>query len=322
MISFKSFAAALVLSCLAAVANAQMITIASNPVGTFFYSVAAGIAQVVEKNTGMPSRVKPMSGSTTYAPLVNRGDIDFGLSTAMDVVNAYTGVEGYRKNPDLRVVGAMFTLPLGIAVAADSPAKSIADLKGMRIASQFTSQKGNKMNTDALLAAGGLTMADMKEFPVSEYGKGMAAVGEGKIDASVFCVGCAAAREADVNLAAHGGLRYLPIPATPEALAAIRKFLPIAYLKVFEPSPANPGVKVPTRLMVYSVFLEASTHVSDDVVYKVTKALHDNKPALAATAAVLKTFDPELMAEANAVPYHPGAVKFYKEIGEWPPKEK
>ena len=322
MISFRSFAAAAVLSCIVTLANAQMVTIASNPAGTYFYAVASGVAQVVQKNTGMPTRVKPMSGSSTYTPLVNRGDIDFGLATSIDVVNAYSGVEGYRTNPDLRVVGTIFTLRLGLAVPADSPAKSIKDLKGMQIGSQFTAQKGSKMNTDALLGAGGLTMADMKGFPVPEYGKAMAAVGEGKIDVSVFCVACAAASEADVNLAAHGGLRYLSIPDTPEALAAIRKFLPSAYTKVFLPSPAYPGIKVPTRLLVYSVFLVASTHVPDDVVYKVAKALHDNKPELSATAAVLKSFDPATMAEANAVPYHSGAEKFYKEIGEWPPKPK
>ena len=178
---------------------------------------------------------------------------------------------------------------------------------------------GNVYSSPVALDRAGLTMADMQEFPVGEYGKAMAAVGEGKIDASIFCVGCAAAKEAAVNLASHGGLRYLPIPDTPEALAAIRKILPGAYTKVFQPSPATPGVNVPTRLMVYSVFLTASTHTSDDVVYKTVKALHDNKETLAASAAVMKTFDPAMMAEANAVPYHPGAEKFYKEIGEWPP---
>ena len=319
MISLKSLTGAIAMSCLTTIAQAQMTTLATNPVGTFFYSVGAAVAQVMQEKANIPTRVQPMSGSSTYSPLVNRGDIDFGLQTAMDVVNAYSGIEGYRKNPDLRVVSVLFTLPLGLAVANDSPAKSIKDLKGLRMASQFTSQKGNKMNTDALLATGGLTMADMQEFPVGEYGKAMAAVGEGKIDASIFCVGCAAAKEAAVNLASHGGLRYLPIPDTPEALAAIRKILPGAYTKVFQPSPATPGVNVPTRLMVYSVFLTASTHTSDDVVYKTVKALHDNKETLAASAAVMKTFDPAMMAEANAVPYHPGAEKFYKEIGEWPP---
>jgi TRAP-type uncharacterized transport system substrate-binding protein len=74
--------------------------------------------------------------------------------------------------------------------------------------------------------------------------------------------------------------------------------------------------------MVYSAFLVSSTHVSNDLVYKVTKALFNNEAALAAASAAMKSFEPKMMAEANVVPYHPGAEKLYKEVGEWPPKER
>lgn len=70
------------------------------------------------------------------------------------------------------------------------------------------------------------------------------------------------------------------------------------------------------------VFLATSTHVPDDVVYRAVKAIYGNKPELVATAAPMKSFDPSAMAEASAVPYHPGAEKFYKEIGLWPPKKR
>ena len=322
LISIKSLAGAIALSCLTTIAHAQMIELATNPQGTFFYAVGAAVAQVMQQKANLPTRVKAMSGSSAYAPLVNRGDIEFGLATSMDIGNAYMGIEGYQKNPDLRLVAVMFPLPLGIAVPNDSPVKSMKDLKGLRMASQFTSQKSNKFATDALLATGGLTIADIKGFPVSDYGKGMAALGEGKVDAAIFCLGCAAAQEANISLSAHGGLRFLQLSDTAETMAAIRKVLPSASTQVFQPSPAHTGVIVPTRLLVYSVFLVASTHTSDEVVYKTTKAIHESKAVLAASAAVLKTFDPSMMVEANTVPYHPGAEKFYKEVGQWPPKKR
>jgi hypothetical protein len=74
--------------------------------------------------------------------------------------------------------------------------------------------------------------------------------------------------------------------------------------------------------MVYSAFLITSTNISDDVVYKTTKALYGNKDLLVSAAAVLRSFDPKAMAEKSEVPYHPGAEKFYKEVGEWPPKQR
>ena len=324
MISFKSLIGTVVLSCAVTVAQAQVVGLATNAQGSLYYSVGTAVAGVMQKKGGITTRVQPMSGSSAYAPLVNRGDVEFGLMNAIDVVNAYTGVDNFkdRKNPDLRLIGVMFALPIGVAVPNDSPAKSIKDLKGLRMPSQFTAQSTIRAVQDAVLATGGVSTDDMKGVPVSDYVKGMNALGEGKVDAALFCVGCAAAQEANVSLAAHGGLRFLPMSDSAESTAAMRKVFPSAYFKMFQPSPAAPGVIVPTRLMAYSAFLVTSKHISDDLAYKATKAIHENKDELAATSAPMKSFEPSMMAEANPAPYHPGAEKFYKEAGMWPPKKR
>jgi len=324
MVNLKSLIGAAALACMASLAQAQVIGIATNPQGSFYYSVGTAVAKVAQQKANMTARVQAMSGSSAYTPLVNRGEVEFGLMNSMDVINAYTGVDNFKdhKNADIRLVGVLFPIRVGIAVANDSPAKSVADLKGMRMPSQFTSQNTIAMTQDAMLATGGLSIADMKQFPVANYVKGMQALGEDKVDAAQFCLGCGTAQEANVALASRGGLRFLPLLDTPEAKAAMHKVFSSAYTQVFQPSPAYPGVSVPIRLMAFSAFLFTSTHVSDDVVYRLTKALYENKADLAATTAVMKAFDPGTMAEATSVPYHPGAEKFYKEIGQWPPKPR
>ena len=303
-------------------AHAQVLGIATNPQGSFYYSAGAAIAQVVQQKAHMTARIQPMSGSSGYTPLVNRGEIEFGLLNGVDVVSAYRGVEGYKKNPDLRLVGVLLPLRFGIGVPNDSPAKSIKDLKGMRMPSKFTAMTATAISQEALLASGGVSITDMKQVPVSDYVKGMMMLGDGKVDAVQVCLGCATALEVNAALASHGGLRFLPVPDTPEAKAAMLKVFPSAYTQVFQPSPAYPGVLHPIRLMAFSAFLMTSTHVSDDVVYKITKALYENKPALVSASATLKDFDPGFMAEASVVPYHPGAEKFYKEVGQWPPRSR
>jgi TRAP transporter TAXI family solute receptor len=320
----KSLPGVALLACAATLAQAQVVGVATNPQGTLYYSVGTAVASVMQQKANIPTRVQPMSGSSAYAPLLNRGEIEFGLMNALDVVNAFNGVDNFkgRKNPDLRLVGVMFALPIGMAVPNDSPAKSMKDLKGFRVPSQFTAQSTIASVQDAALATGGVSIADMKPYPVANYLKGMQALGEGKVDAALFGLGTAAAQEANVALASHGGLRFIPLTDTPEALAAMRKVFSSAYSQVFEPSPALPGVVTPTRLMVYSAFLVTSKHTSDEVVYKATKALFENKEALAAGSATMKTFDPNLMAEKNEVPFHPGAEKFYKEAKQWPPKQR
>jgi TRAP transporter TAXI family solute receptor len=216
----------------------------------------------------------------------------------------------------------MFALPIGIAVPNDSPVKSIKDLKGLRMPSQFTAQSTIVFVQDAVLATGGLSIADMKPFPVADYVKGMMALGDGKVDAALFGLGTGASQEVNVALASRGGLRFVPLTGTPEALAAMRKVFSSAYSKVYEPSPGLAGIIAPSLQMVYSAFLVTSTHTSADIVYKATKAIHGNKPMLEAASPTMKSFEPSAMDEDNVVAYHPGAERFYKEAGEWPPKKR
>jgi TRAP transporter TAXI family solute receptor len=319
----KSLVAAATLSCVTTLAQAQVLGVATNPQGSLYYPVGAAVAQVMQQKAELTARVQPSSGSSVYTPLIERGQVEFGLLNALDVVNAFNGIDNFKvKHPSLRLVGVMFALPIGMAVPNDSPVKAIKDLKGLRVPSQFTAQSTIRSVQDACLATDGLSTTDLQGFPVPDYVKGMMALGDGKVDTALFGLGTGAAQEVNVALASHGGLRFVALPDTPEATAAMRKIFSSSYSKVFEPSPGNVGIVAPTRIMVYSAFLIASTNVSDDVVYKTTKALYGNKDLLVSAAAVLRSFDPKAMAEKSEVPYHPGAEKFYKEVGEWPPKQR
>ena len=325
MTRFRFVTGAAILACaatVAATASAQVVGVATNPQGSLYYSAGSAVAGVIQQKGGITARVQPMSGSSAYAPLLNRGEVEFGLMNAIDVGNAVEGILNFkgRKNPELRLVGALFPITVGMAVPNDSPIKSISELKGLRVPSQFTAQSTIVFVQDALLATGGLSIADMKPFPVPDYTKGMLALGDGKVDAAMFGLGTGASQEAHVALASRGGLRYLPTSNTPEATAAMRKVFAATYTKEFQPSPAYPGIVSPTRLMLYPAFLVTSTHVPADVVYKVTKAIYENKDTLAAASVPLKAFDPGVMAMANAVAYHPGAERFFKEAKQWPPK--
>jgi TRAP-type uncharacterized transport system substrate-binding protein len=58
---------------------------------------------------------------------------------------------------------------------------------------------------------------------------------------------------------------------------------------------------------------------SDEVVYNMTKALHENAEAVAKSSPTLRGFEPKGMAKkTDLVQYHPGAIKYYKEKGLWP----
>jgi TRAP transporter TAXI family solute receptor len=146
------------------------------------------------------------------------------------------------------------------------------------------------------------------------------ALREGKVDAANIGPGTGQVQQAHVELAARGGVRFLSIESSPEALAIIRKYLPMRPL-VVQPAPNLPGVIGPTTVMGYSMYLIASDKTPDDVVYRLVKMLHESREDLTKITPILNRFDPNAMTEPLAAKWHPGAMKFYVEVGQWPPKQ-
>jgi TRAP-type uncharacterized transport system substrate-binding protein len=143
---------------------------------------------------------------------------------------------------------------------------------------------------------------------------------QGKVDAFFFAIGAGKVREAGAK---KGGLRPLSLDASPEAMARTQKVVPQVYALEVKPSPANYGIAGPTKVMAMDFVLLTNKDVPEDTIYNIVKVMHGGKKEF------FKSFKPfganfsaELMAKKiPAGEYHPGAIKFYKEAGLWPPKQ-
>lgn len=322
MISLRSLVAATAISCLALTAQARVVGIATNPQGSLGYSVGTAVARVMQQYAHIPTRVVPTSGSSAYTPMLNRGDVEFGILSTFDVVNGYDGLHYFKghKNRNLRLVGVIFPIHVGLAVRNDSPVKAIKDLKGLRTGSRFPAQVTALFSQTAQLATGGVTPGMMRGVPIPDMFKGMRMLGEGQLDVAVACITCGLIKQVNVALRSHGGVRFLSLPDTPKAKAIMNKIFTGSYQKLFHPAPPFTGIRAPTRVLAESAFLVTNKDVPASLIYRTLKALHAHKAELAATSPAMRGFDPGFMAEKNAVPYDSGAVKFYKEIGQWPPR--
>jgi TRAP-type uncharacterized transport system substrate-binding protein len=90
------------------------------------------------------------------------------------------------------------------------------------------------------------------------------------------------------------------------------------FLITLKPRPNLPGIIGPTTLLGFNLVLLAGTHVPDDIVYKVVKAIYPKKAELAKGHPSFNSFNPDRMAaKYGTLRYHPGAIKFYKEVGLW-----
>ncbi len=320
--TYKGFFSASVMAAalaLATPASAQIYSLGTGKQGFFTYSAGAAMAKVAADG-GLNLRVSPFGGSSAYVPGVAAGEQQFGLANELETHYAVTGEVIYKgkPQPDLRVVAVLTPLYSEFFVRKDSPIKTIADLKGKRIPTGYASQRVLDVLTKGTLANGNIDYKDITEVPVPNVAGGADEFAQGKADAFMFALGAGKVSEVDAQV---GGVRVLEIDHSKEAMDRLRKFIPVAYATQVTPGKGRAGVDKPTWVYAYDYLVLANDKVADDVVYKLVKLMHDHKKELAANFGGLSGFDPERMAkDMGPVKFHPGAIKFYKEIGQWPPK--
>jgi TRAP transporter TAXI family solute receptor len=315
------FAAGALATALAAAtpASAQIYSLGTGKQGFFTYSAGAAIAKVAADG-GLNLRVKPFGGTSAYVPGVNAGEQQFGLANELETHYAVTGEVIYKDKPqpDLRVIAVLTPLYSEFFVRKDSPIKTIADLKGKRVPSDYASQRVLDVLTKGSLANGGLSYDDVQKVPVPNVVGGADEFAKGNADVFMFALGSGKVSEVDAQV---GGVRVLPVDHSKDAMDRLRKFIPVAYATQVQAGKGNTGVDGPTWVYAYDYLVLANSKVDDEVVYKLTKLMHDHKAELAANFGALNGFDPKRMAkDMGPVQFHPGAIKFYKEIGQWPPK--
>ncbi len=303
----------------AAPASAQLLGLGTGKQGFYTYSAGAAIAKVASDN-GLNMRIQPFGGTSAYVPAVAAREIDFGLANELETTYAVTGQVMYKgkAQPDVRAVAVLTPLYSVIFVKKDSPFKSIADLKGKRLPSDFTSQRVLAELMKGALANAGLSYDDVSKVPVANVAAGADEFAEGKTDAFMFAVGAGKVAETDAKV---GGVRVLPLDPSPEAMARLKKYVPPAYATMLQPAKGRVGVDTPTMVYAYDYLVLASSKTPDDAVYKLTKIMNQKKADLVAGFGALRGFDPARMAkDLGPVKFHPGAIKFYTEIKAWPPK--
>ncbi|MEP3348589.1 MAG: TAXI family TRAP transporter solute-binding subunit [Marinomonas sp.] len=299
--------------------HAATYGIGTNQQGSLFYSMGAALSKTMVEVTGEQYRVAPYAGSSTYIPMMNAGRLAFGLSNGGEVTFAYLGMENFegRANKNLRLVGAVIPTQTSFAVPTNSDVKTIADLKGKRVPSGYNSGRTFHFYSNAALASGFLSIENTKKVPTPNFVTALTALEQNKVDAALVPMNVGAGKKAMATMS--DGWRYISLNDNELARAEVEKNLPSARIVSMKPSAALTGVvEDPTNMIEVDFFLIAGADVADDVVYELVKTMASNKAALAKSFGAFNRYIPENMVQKNVVPYHPGAIKAYKEMGIWP----
>jgi uncharacterized protein len=294
--------------------HAQTVGLVTTPAGSYSNSAGQAIAKVMVEKAKLRAVVQAQAG--TGFEEVETGAADFNLTNSFDITFYVTGTGDYAgkgTKTSMRHVATFNPYRVGMHVRADSPVQSIADLKGKRLSSDFNAQKTIARIIEAHLSTAGLGYKDVKGVPTPNVVRQAEDFKAGRVDALFFALGSAAVKDAAASV---GGVRVLDVQTDGDALKRAQALLPGAYIIQVSPGPGLDGVTKPTNLIAFDMAMAANAKVSDDVVYRTVKALYENKADLVATFAPFGPFDPKQMAKPlDSVPTHPGAAKFYKEVG-------
>jgi hypothetical protein len=130
----------------------------------------------------------------------------------------------------------------------------------------------------------------------------------GAADAFYFAFGAPKVREVDATV---GGIRMTEIDE--KGMPAARKIERWGYLTQVGPSPVFVGVEKPMKVYSFDNLLFTSAKTKDEFVYKLLDTLVKNQSDLIAVQPVLREFSAAFAYKQYEVPYHPGALKFFKE---------
>lgn len=292
----------------------RTIAIGTNPAGTGAHAIASALAAVASKTTQVSAKVQPYNGPNAWMPLLESSEIEFGIINILDANMAATGTGNYKKAyPSIRVVaGGVFPFTAGLIVRDKSDIKQMSDLKGKRVAWDYGGHAINQTWQNAVMEAGGLKPTDVTQVRVSNLNDGVRAVPEGKVDAAFTAVGIGVVEEAN----AMEPVRFLSMPNT----AAANKILNRYGASVVKSETAA-GVKGDTYVIGYPLHLASMTNVSDKTVYTMLKTWWDNLAELQTMHPLFKKWPKEYQALTNfTVPYHAGAIQFYREAKVWTAK--
>jgi len=297
-------------------ARTNFVTIGTGGITGVYYPTGGAIARIVNKQRkkyNIRCTVESTGGSVFNVNAIMSGDLEFGVVQSDRQYQAVHGLAEWKNKGAQQKLRAVFSIhpeSVSLIAADDSGIKTIQDLKGKRvnIGNPGSGQRQNSI--DALTNAGINFMRDIN----AEQVKAAEAPGllqDGRIDAFFYTVGHPSGAIKEATAGARK-THFVPI----EDVSGILKMYPY-YAKSIIPIKLYPGASNKSNINTFGVkaTFVTSIDVSEDIVYAITKEVFDNFETFIKLHPAYETLTRKSMLEGLSAPIHPGAMKYYKEVG-------
>ncbi|WP_240538467.1 TAXI family TRAP transporter solute-binding subunit [Rhodoferax sp. PAMC 29310] len=303
--------ALIVASASHAMAQQQFVNVLTGGQSGVYYPMGVALSQIYGKaipNVRATAQVTKASAENLNLLQAGRGELAMALGDS--VSDAWKGDEeaGFKTKLDkLRGLSGTYNNYIQIVAGADSGIKTLADLKGKRI-SVGAAKSGTELNARAIFKAAGLNYSDMAKVEYLAFGESVELMKNRQLDATLQSAGLGVASLRDLATAVK--IIVIPVPAD-----VVAKVGDAAYQAAIIPANTYPGQTTDVATAAIPNFLITHSGVSDELAYQMTKSMYENLDTLYAAHNSAKVIKRENAIKGMPVPLHPGAARYYKEVG-------
>ncbi|MCL5045683.1 MAG: TAXI family TRAP transporter solute-binding subunit [Actinobacteria bacterium] len=287
---------------------------ATGGTGGTYYPFGGAIAKVwKDKIPGLNATIQATGGSVENVRLLGKKEVELAFSQNDTAYQGYNGLEAFKekneKITNFSALGSLYPEAIQIVVRADSNIKTIADLKGKKVA-VGAAGSGTEASARQIFGIYGLdyrTRKDLEPFYLN-FAESAQQFKDKHIDAVYLVTGVPAAPLQDITTSTE--IRLLEVTDFDKVKAAYPFYAPLTI---------NGGTYKGQMADAQTVTLLATILVRNDVdpdlVYKMTKVLFEEKDEIAKGHAKGKQLDLQKALQGIAIPIHPGSQKYYDEKG-------
>jgi len=293
-------------------AERQFVAIATGGTGGTYYPLGGALAQMLSNNVeGLIVTAQSGNASIANCNLISRGQIETAFSQANTTYWCYTAT-GILKDTqpitNLRGIASLYPETIHIVATRASGIKTIEDLKGKKVG-VGAPNSGTAADAEIILNAHGITFDDMKVDYI-DFNEVAQRLIDGQIDAGFTTAGFPTS--SIINIATKRDIILIPISA--EKIKELTDAIPY-YGATVIPGGLYKGVDEDVPALATPALWICDANLPPTLVYKMTKALWENREILEKVHSQGKNVTIETAIDGIGVPLHPGAELYYKEIG-------
>ena len=295
-------------------AQKRFLSVGTAPTGGAFFVVGSALADVADGSgpEGWNVSAESTAGSQENIRRLIQGDLDFALSNAAISYFAVRGESSWEKAYPIRAVMTLAPSVALFVAPQSSGDERIADLRGKRVA-VGPAGAGFEMFVAPLVEAHGLTYDDFT--PLNAIQSGAVDLPADGSAAAAF-LGGAVPTASITQASTSQEIHFVPYDtAVMETLVETYEFFRPATI----PAGTYRGLDEDySGLDVGSMHLVTTAGVDEELVYRLTKTIYEHRDAVTAKHPAGRAINPNNVVRDTGIEFHPGAIRYYEEIGVWP----